>query len=115
MSLTKFDKNMSAITFAEAGEHETARQILSEADKSVERAPQLKSKPYGKAFILGAISIASYIFLFMNESTVMELFTKGGWYTALPIATVFYFSFIHGGFASNLLTCLGIEAKSSGH
>jgi hypothetical protein len=74
-----------------------------------------KAKPWGKAIALGAVSLASYLFLFKNEAAVMELFTKGGANTAFPIITVFWFSFTHGAFASNLLTCLGIEAKSSGH
>ena len=72
-----------------------------------------KAKPWGKAIALGALSLASYIVLFKNEVQVMELYTKGGINTAFPIITVFWFSFIHGGFASNMLTCLGIEAKSS--
>lgn len=78
-------------------------------------ATEKKGKPWGKAIVLGAVSLASYIFLFVNQGTVMELYTKGGVNTAYPIVTVFWFSFIHGAFASNLLTCLGIEAKSSGH
>jgi len=30
----------------------------------------------------------------------------------MPIATVFLVSYVHGGFASNLWTALGITAKS---
>jgi hypothetical protein len=74
-----------------------------------------KAKPWGKVIVLGALSLASYLFLFKNESAVMELYTRGGISTAYPILTVFWFSFTHGAFASNLLSCLGIEAKSSGH
>jgi len=46
----------------------------------------------------------------MNADTVMSYFTRGGLYAALPIATVFAFSFAHGAFASNLWSLLGIEA-----
>lgn len=70
-----------------------------------------KKKPYLKAAIFGAISIASYIILFKNVGFVMEEYTRGGVYAALPVSTVFYFSFMHGAFASNLLDVLGIEAK----
>jgi hypothetical protein len=40
----------------------------------------------------------------------MSNFTRGGWYAAMPIATVFVFSFVHGAFASHLWSLLGIEA-----
>ncbi len=61
--------------------------------------------------IFGAISISFYVLLFTNEKLVTDTFTKGGIYTLYPIGTVFLFSFIHGAFASNLLSLLGIEAK----
>ncbi len=70
-----------------------------------------KKKPYIQAAIFGIISIASYIYLFKNVGLVMEEFTRGGIYAALPIISVFYFSFLHGAFASNTLDVLGIEAK----
>jgi hypothetical protein len=46
----------------------------------------------------------------MNADTITNLFTRGSWYAALPIATAFIFSFAHGAFASNLWSLLGIEA-----
>jgi hypothetical protein len=58
----------------------------------------------------GAASAALYAAVFMNSDTVMQYFTKGGMYAALPVATVFFFSFAHGAFASNLWSLLGIEA-----
>jgi hypothetical protein len=38
------------------------------------------------------------------------VFHKGGIYAALPIVTVFAVSFVHGAFASNLWSLLGVEA-----
>lgn len=35
--LTRFDEIMSAVTFAEAGEFDTARQIMKEGDERVKR------------------------------------------------------------------------------
>lgn len=70
-----------------------------------------QKKPYVNVVIFGALSIASYIFLFMNAEFVMENFTRGGTSAALPVATALYFSFLHGAFASNVLDVLGIEAK----
>jgi hypothetical protein len=55
-------------------------------------------------------SAALYAAVFLNSDTVMQYFTKGGLYSALPIATVFVFSFMHGSFASSFWSMLGIEA-----
>lgn len=70
-----------------------------------------KKKPYLKAAIFGIISIVSYIFLFSNSKLVMEEYTRGGMYAALPVLTAFYFSFLHGAFCSNVLDLVGLQAK----
>jgi hypothetical protein len=59
---------------------------------------------------LGVASAALYAAVFTNSGTVMSYFTKGGIYAALPIVTVFAFSFVYGPFTSNLWSLLGIEA-----
>jgi len=69
-----------------------------------------KKKPIGKTVGYGALTAVLYAAVFMNADTVTSYFTKGSWYAALPIATVFIFSFAHGAFASNLWSLLGIEA-----
>jgi len=69
-----------------------------------------KKKPIGKTIGYGAVTAALYAAVFMNADTVTSYFTRGSWYAALPIATVFIFSFAHGAFASNLWSLLGIEA-----
>lgn len=58
----------------------------------------------------GLLTAAMYAAVFTNSQTVMQYFTRGGVYAALPIATVFIFSFAHGAFAHNLWSLLGIEA-----
>ncbi len=70
-------------------------------------------KPYLKTVIFGIISLTSYIILFSHEGWVTDTYTKGGYYAAYPIATAFWFSFMHGAFGSNLLNVLGLEAKKS--
>ncbi|WP_198013827.1 hypothetical protein [Desulforegula conservatrix] len=66
---------------------------------------------YGiKTLIYGIISVALYAAVFTHAEIVMSYFTKGGLYSALPIVTVFIFSFVHGAFAGNLWSLLGIEA-----
>lgn len=60
----------------------------------------------------GAATAALYAAVFQHANAVTELFSRGGMYAALPIATVFLVSYVHGGFASNLWSALGITAKS---
>lgn len=72
---------------------------------------QKKSKPYLGTLIYGALSITFYAVVFSNEALVTDTFTRGGIYTLFPVGTAFLFSFVHGAFASNLLTVLGLEAK----
>jgi|SRR5208283_1065678 len=69
-----------------------------------------KKKPVVKTIVYGVITAVLYAAAFTHADSIMQLFTKGGYYAALPIATVFVFSFAHGAFASNLWSMLGIEA-----
>lgn len=110
--MTTFDKNMAAAAFAEAGDHKTAKEMLGgdSAKQNKMPAPAPK-KPYAKTLIFGAISLSAYVLLFTNEAWVMDTFTKGGIYTLFPVLAAFFFSFVHGPFGSDLLTCLGLEAK----
>lgn len=71
-----------------------------------------KKKPYVQFVIFGILSATSYVFLFMKQDVVIDYTTRGGISAALPIAAAFYFSFIHGAFASNLLSILGIEPQT---
>jgi len=66
-----------------------------------------------KTLIFGALSGFLYYLVFSNEEWVTTTYTKGGWYAIYPVGTALIFSFVHGAFASNLLSLLGIEAKSS--
>ena len=70
-----------------------------------------KKRPVLLTLIFGAISFSAYLLLFMNEEWVMNNFTKGGWYAVYPIVIAFFFSFVHGVFASNLISTLGLEEK----
>lgn len=107
-----FDKNMAAATFAQAGEQKTAEQIVaSSTDVPKGRVQVVKKKPVIPMLVFGAISLTGYILLIRNQQWVTEIFTKGGINTVWPIGTAFLFSFIHGAFASNFLSVLGLEAK----
>lgn len=68
---------------------------------------------YGlKTLIYGILTLALYGGVFSHTDLVMSYFNKGGIYSALPIITVFIFSFAHGAFAGNLWSLLGVEAVS---
>jgi len=110
-----FDRHMAAATFAEAGEFETATEFIQEGKDGVKRektpAPATRKKPYAGMVIFGAVSLSGYAALMTHQDWVSETFTTGGWHAAYPVVTAIVFSFIHGAFASNLLSVLGIEAK----
>lgn len=71
-----------------------------------------RSRLVGKTIALGLGTVAIYAAVFLNMGAVMRYFTKGGLFAALPVITVFLVSFVHGTFAHNLWSCLGIEAAS---
>ncbi len=67
-----------------------------------------------KTLVFGALSGALYYLLFSNVDWVTTTYTMGGWHTVYPVGTALVFSFVHGTFASNFLSLLGIEPKG-GH
>jgi len=73
--------------------------------------PVSKQKMLIKTGLWAACSAGLYAVLFANEATVTQYFTKGSFYAALPIATAFAFSIVHGAFASQFLEALGINAR----
>ncbi|WP_163339418.1 hypothetical protein [Desulfopila sp. IMCC35008] len=72
-----------------------------------------KKRPVAKMLFFGAASGGAYMLLFSNAALVTNTYTLGGWHAIFPVGTAFAFSFIHGAFASNLLSVLGLEAKQS--
>jgi len=67
---------------------------------------------YGTTLLSGAVSISSYILLYTHQDWVTRNFTRGGVYAVLPIATAFYFSFVHGTFTSCLLHVVGFRTAT---
>lgn len=112
MKLSQFDKTMVAMTFAEAGEHDTAKEFLGgSTGPRKAHSPVAKKKPVGSMIFFGAISLAGYVALVANQQLVTDTFTNGGWYAAFPVGAALVFSFVHGAFSSDLLTVLGLAAK----
>ena len=86
--------------WSEKGEKTMSKELTSK-----------KKQALGKAVIFGIASAGMYAAVFAYSDTVMKYFTRGSWYAALPIVTVFAFSFVYGTFAGHLWSALGIEAK----
>lgn len=82
----------------------------TKGDRIMSASTTSKTTLLAKTAAYGALSAGLYTAVFMNADTVMSYFTRGGLYAALPIATVFVFSFAHGNFASSMWSLLGIEA-----
>src|SRR4030042_2803067 len=53
-----------------------------------------QTRPWGKTIAWGIGAAVLYAATFLNPGVVMKYFTNGGWYAALPIMTVFAFSFV---------------------
>lgn len=56
------------------------------------------------------MTTAFYVGFFTYADTLAAYFAQGSLWAAGPIATVFAVSYLHGEFASNLWTTLGISA-----
>ncbi|HWR90580.1 MAG TPA: hypothetical protein VN260_09980 [Dissulfurispiraceae bacterium] len=64
--------------------------------------------------MMGALSLALYTALLLEQDIVNNLFTRGGLYALLPIGTAFLFSLVHGSFTGSFWSALGIEASQKG-
>lgn len=67
-------------------------------------------KQVAKTAAYGVATAVLYAAVFLNSDSVMNYFTRGGWYAALPVLTVFAFSFVHGAFSHHVWDLLGIHA-----
>ncbi|MCL6634404.1 MAG: hypothetical protein K6T29_01375 [Peptococcaceae bacterium] len=67
-----------------------------------------------RAIFWGIISLSAYLVVFMNQKTVTDYFSRGGYFAALVLATAFLFSFVHGTFASYLVEAMGFRAVKHG-
>lgn len=79
-------------------------------DKSMAERPTGNWHALSRTIGWGLATAALYAAVFTNSGTIMSYFTRGGLYAALPIVTVFLFSYIHGTFAHHVWEALGIRA-----
>lgn len=92
-------------TFGAAQRNNEKKGVLTMADTN-------KKQARSKALLFGVLSAAIYGAVFGNSDLVMDYFTRGGFYNVLPVITVIAVSYIHGSFASNVWTALGVNASS---
>lgn len=67
-------------------------------------------KPVVRTMVFGVLTAAFYAAFFSYADTIAAHFAQGSYWAAGPIATVFCVSYLHGEFASNLWSVLGISA-----
>ncbi|MFW5733554.1 MAG: hypothetical protein ACOCWR_00680 [Oceanidesulfovibrio sp.] len=71
-----------------------------------------RKRARARAVLFGMASVGLYAAVFTHADVVTELFSKGGVNAFLPVATVFLVSYVHGSFASNVWSALGIEGSN---
>ena len=108
MKVTEVDRDMAAITFAEVGEHATAKEMEGCRENKRNRCNRTTGI---KVLLLGAISIILYAAVFTHQGLITDFCTRGQWYAAFPIIIVLVISLIHGPFCNYSLDLLGVKAK----
>lgn len=81
-----------------------------QGDRTMAEAEVRNWQMVGRTIGWGLATVVLYAAVFLNSDTVMTYFTRGGLYAALPVATVFAFSYVHGTFAHLVWEMLGIRA-----
>lgn len=82
----------------------------NQGDIMMEQKSSWDRKLIGKTLAWGVGTVALYAAVFLNAETVMQYFTRGGWYAALPVSSVFLFSYVHGSFSHHVWEVMGIRA-----
>jgi hypothetical protein len=82
----------------------------NQGDRIMAQETARGSKLILKTIAYGLATAALYAAVFLNVDSVMHYFTRGGWFAALPVATVFLVSYVHGSFSHNVWEVMGIRA-----
>jgi peptidoglycan/LPS O-acetylase OafA/YrhL len=68
-----------------------------------------------RAVFWGAISVAMYVAVFLNQDAVTRYFTKEGAVAIAVVVTALAFSLIHGSFANYVIDLSGIRPWQGGN
>ena len=71
-----------------------------------------QTKAVTNTVILGIISAALYLLLYLFSDQILQWSERGHWYFIVPVGIAFGFSFVHGAFTGHFWDLLGIKAKS---
>ena len=69
------------------------------------------SKDRTIAMLFGVGTVVLYALLFLKESLILDLSSRGGFYFIVPLLIAFLFSFVHGTFTDSFWRALGIRSK----
>ena len=64
-----------------------------------------------KVVVLGALTSALYLGLFLFEDAILHASALGRWYFVVPVTIAFIFSLVHGAFTGHFWDALGVQAK----
>lgn len=67
-----------------------------------------------QAVIWGIISLVMYLSVFLNQQSVTDYFTRGGFFAIPVIVTALLFSFVHGAFANYFIEAIGFKPANKG-
>jgi hypothetical protein len=110
-AMTKFDKMMMAVTFAEMGEADTARAVYSSLVSRLDAGGSRSWGRIAKTAGLGLFSLGLYVALFTNQRLIVEITSQGRYSLVLVLALAFAFSVVHGAFTGRFWDILGLKAK----
>lgn len=74
-----------------------------------------RTKALKRAAFWGAISLAIYLAVFLNQDVVTRYFTKGGVFALVIIVTALGVSLVHASFASYTIDLSGIKPWQGGN
>jgi len=70
---------------------------------------QNKPNPLRNVILWGIASLTLYLLVFTNQDTVMDYFSRGGFFAIAVIVTALIFSFVHGAFSNYLIETMGFK------
>jgi hypothetical protein len=71
-----------------------------------------RNKQIARMSCWGILSLLMYLGIFLNQGSITEYFTQGGFFALAVVGTALAFALIHGTFASHVLEKLNFRAAN---